>query len=83
MKRCEWNPDDNCPAISTDIKWLGHDYHVSFHEGCQKESVYSVGISANSWHLCADCVQLPRFKGYRTKTNLKTKAKTPLRKIVE
>lgn len=50
---CEWNPIERRAAQEGDA-----------HHGW---AVWSIGTSP-SWHLCADCVSLPRFARFKRRS---------------
>ena len=51
---CEWNPDKDNPSYSHDPHYLN------------STAVWSVGTKTdNNFHLCENCVKLPRFKRFK------------------
>lgn len=50
VETCEWNPDENRPAMRGE--------HLS-------PARWSVGTGKNNFHLCDECNELPRFSKYR------------------
>ncbi len=60
MAKCEWDPvNDRLAQI------LAPDVEI----GCKNTATVSVGGGA--YHLCASCADLPRFKRYRSRVELK------------
>lgn len=60
MAKCEWDPvNDRLAQI------LAPDVEI----GCNNTATVSVGGGA--YHLCASCADLPRFKRYRSRVELK------------
>ena len=51
---CEWSPEDDRPALSSDV------HHQT------TPAMFIIGADGQ-WRLCSSCAVLPRFKRFRTK----------------
>lgn len=62
MSRCEWNPDEDRIALSTD------EHHRT------TRATVLLG-SDQTWHLCQSCSELPRFSRFRRRRALTPKGR--------
>lgn len=59
IPRCEWDPENNNPAV---LEFTGQDQHVVRVGGCANHQCYEVGEKV-TFRICEPCSKLPKFFG--------------------